>query len=146
MRRKIGIVSGIALWSCMIFLLVTAGVLYWMNVPDPLLYCFYIMFGLTIVTSFLFSVWHFFRNRKQNPRAGLKSLCIFLAGIVFLAVCYLLGDGTSPSGTLSGSERQISFFLKWTDMWLYALYVLLGITVFGIIGGIIWSYIKSRDE
>jgi hypothetical protein len=146
--------STFVLWVCM---LITVGIFaffYAEIMGDPgnesktgielILYWLYIIFVLSLLTTIFFAFRPFFSRKKDNAR----SVCISLTGVsvlaLLLAVAYLLGSGKSlPIPGYEGNENT-AFWLKLTDMWLYTIYLLIGLAIVALFGGIIWSYFKNN--
>ncbi|MDR1437303.1 MAG: hypothetical protein LBI65_04205 [Candidatus Symbiothrix sp.] len=147
-------ISTLLLWASM---LITTGifVLFYAGITgepdsenntgiDPILYWLYIIFSLNLLTTLFFAFRPLFSPKKN----GARSIRISLAGIsalaLLLAAAYMLGNATPlPIPGYTGNEN-IPFWLKTADMWLYAIYLLTGLTISALIAGIIWSYFKKN--
>lgn len=155
--KNINKISTVVLWFCMIVSL-SIFVLFYTNF-DPnsietehtthifislILNGLYFILTLTLLAVCLFSFFQFISRWKDNPRliiqpiAGLISLAILFVG------SYLFGNGNPLIIAGYEGNENTFFWLKITDMWLYSIYILMGLTVIAVFGGIIWSYIKKR--
>ena len=69
---------------------------------------------------------------------GIGFLLLLLAG------AYVLGSGRPlPMPNYSGDANTF-VWLKVIDMWLYTIYILLGLVIVALVGGIIWNYFKKN--
>ena len=143
MPFKISSISNIVLWVCILFAVATLIVLYITGEPDFILYCVYGYFLLMIVLSIVFTIWQFFRNWKEDRASVWKPILFFIVLISLFGTTYLIGDSTPLELSDDLHKENTTFFLKLTDMWLYSIYILSGLTILSVIGGIIWSYLKK---
>jgi hypothetical protein len=83
-------------------------------------------------------------KRRNTGKISLLRPLIGAGILAVLLLCtYWAGNGNPlPISGYEGDENT-SFWLKLADMWLYSIYILLGLVVLTLIGGIIWSYIKK---
>ncbi|MDR1114668.1 MAG: hypothetical protein LBL33_00655 [Tannerella sp.] len=101
-----------------------------------LLYWSYILLGLCAVSMLLFGITQFFNKFKSNPKGAITSLIVFVTFAILLIIAYAIGDGTPLSGINIDSQKfNTENWLKITDMWLYAMYILLIICIIAILGG-----------
>jgi hypothetical protein len=102
----------------------------------------YIIFILTLSVACIFSFMRFFIKWKRKPKSLLQPL--IMGGILILLLIGAYGFGKEDPFLIAGYEgvENSSFWLKLTDMWLYAIYVLLALTIIVLFGGIVWSYFK----
>jgi hypothetical protein len=99
--------------------------------------------GLAGFVTLIFSVLYFIIHRKNGKGKSWKSLIATGSMGALLLVAYQIGNGTPLSIVgYTGSENTYSW-LKLTDMWIYAIYVLLALTFLSVIGGILWSLLKK---
>ena len=137
-----GKISNSVLWICMIasFLIFGCCFIGGTDYVGALLYFLYILLLLTVVVSCLFTFVHFIKIWKKNPGKAWRRLVyiMFFAGL--LAATYMLGD----ESFVYPKEPAIPVnLLKITDMWLYSIFVLLGLVSFALVIGIGWSYWKK---
>ena len=151
--ENIGKISTIILWLCMI---VTLGIFAWfyygvINKPDSLdtmetsvlLNWLYILLLVTISVSCIFSFYKFVIRWKDKSLNSWQSLLGFIVLGLLLGTTYGLGNGTPLSIFGYEGKENTYYWLKITDMWIYSIYVLLGITIIAVFAGILWSYIKK---
>lgn len=101
-----------------------------------LLYWMYILLGICALSLVAFGVMQFANKFKENPKSALVSLGVLVAFAVLLVIAYSIGDATPLTGINADSQKfNVESWLKVTDMWLYAMYILLGLAVVAIIWG-----------
>lgn len=103
---------------------------------DLLMYWMYILLIVAAVCLLLFGLFQFFTKFKRSPKAALGGLAIFIGVAVLLFITYAMGDAT-PLARINVDSQQfnVPFWLKVSDMWLYTIYVLLGISIVAMIWG-----------
>ncbi len=153
MKLNPGKISTLVLWLCMFITVALFSAFYsgLFNHPDvrytwetsALLYWLYILLVLTVIITGILSLFRFFRRWKEEPRTAWKSFIPFFALFVLFGTTFYLGDGTSLA--ISGYEGNENTYnwLKITDMWLFSIYILLGVTFVSVFAGILWSYFKK---
>ena len=77
-------------------------------------------------------------NAKNYTLIGVGIL------IVILACTFLLGNGHPLPIPGYEGDANTTVWLKVIDMWLYTIYILLGLVIMVLVGGIIWSYFKKN--
>ncbi|MCL1934572.1 MAG: hypothetical protein FWF53_12260 [Candidatus Azobacteroides sp.] len=143
------------LWLCTLISLILAVWFYsvcFTQTPDPdtesteisaLLYWLFILFIITVCTGLIFSFFYFIRRWHENPKKIRRSAAVAPAGGFLLLIAWVSGNGNPlPLVGYKGNENTY-LWLKLTDMWLYSIYILLGLAFFALLGGIIWSYFKK---
>ena len=98
-----------------------------------LLYWVYVLLAITVVVLLLFAVLGIFTGLKTNRKATLQSILAVLAlGALFL-ITYVIGSGTPLNIVGYSGTDNVPSTLKMTDMWIYSMYVMLGLTVAAIL-------------
>ena len=101
-----------------------------------LLYWVYIVFGLAIVCLLLFGVMQFLSTLKEHPKKALGSLAVIVGFAALLGITYAIGsDQPLPGINADSAQFNVAGWLKICDMWIYSIYVLLGLSVIAIIAG-----------
>ena len=97
----------------------------------------YILLAICVAGMLLFGITQFGGKFKINPKAALVTLGILVAFAILLFVAYFMGDGTLLTSRLNPDSQKFNteFWLKLTDMWLYAMYILSVLCVFAILWG-----------
>ena len=101
---------------------------------EPLIYWCYVLIGLSIGITILFSLIKFIKGFIESPAGGLKSLIVIAVFIILFVVAWFLGS--SEKITIIGYEgtENEGFWAQFTDMLIYVGYALfIGIvaTIFG---------------
>ena len=101
---------------------------------DAIIYWNYILFGLGIIAMVGGALYQFGSTLKDSPKEALKSLVGIALLVVVLAVTWAMGD-TTPL-VMPGYEgtENVPFWLKVADMFLYTIYVLMGLAVALMVG------------
>ncbi|MDR0573614.1 MAG: hypothetical protein LBG96_06220 [Tannerella sp.] len=100
----------------------------------------YILLAVCAISMILFGVIQFANKFKTNPKGALISLAVFVCFAILLVIAYSIGNGTPLSGINADSQKyNVSNWLKVTDMWLYTMYIILGLSVCAIL----WSSVKK---
>ncbi len=96
----------------------------------------YILLAACAISMILFGVTQFANKFKTNPKGALTSLAIFAGFAILLVIAYFMGDATPLNGINADSQKfNVESWLKVTDMWLYAMYIMLTLSVVGIVWG-----------
>jgi hypothetical protein len=104
---------------------------------DPLLYWMYALLGITLVTMFFFAIAQFINNFKTDAKKALWGLGVIVLFVILFLGTYSIGDGT-PMSSLAKVETEaynVPLWLKLTDMFLYSIYIMAGLTILAIIMG-----------
>lgn len=94
----------------------------------------YAAFGLGLVLTVCFALLQFGIQLKDHTKDALQTLAIFGAFIALLAISWSMGNGQELYLPGYDAEFNVPFWLKLTDMWLYASEFLLGASILTIIG------------
>jgi hypothetical protein len=109
--------------------------------PNPiytgeLLYWAYFLLAFGAFSLLVFGLLQFFNKLKASPKSALLTLAVFAAFAVLLVVAYSIGDPTPLLGINADSQAfNTPFWLQVTDMWLYAIYILLGLAIVAMLCG-----------
>jgi len=150
MKVRIQKISGTVLYIILAITLVVIGMFYFggedatrivadpeMSQPvytDVVLYWMYVLLGITIVITVIAAIFQFITNFMDAPKAAIKSLIGLVALVALLIVTYSVCSGEAlPLQAYDGTEN-VPFWLKITDMFLYTIYTLMGISILLILG------------
>ena len=106
---------------------------------DVLIYWTYALGILSVVTVVFFVVKDFIAELAASPSAALKKIAGPIALIVLLLVTYAIGDTTPLKLNEEAQRFNAPFWLKFSDMWIYSVYVLLFLTIVAAIAGAVKS-------
>ena len=128
--------------------LVTLGLFFFGGLDEPLnkqknptftnelLLWIYLLLALCSISMLLFGITQFANKFKTNTKASLMTLGVFVGFALLLIISYSIGDGTPLAGLNKEAQKfNIESWLKITDMWLYGMYILLGLSICGIAWG-----------
>jgi multisubunit Na+/H+ antiporter MnhB subunit len=103
---------------------------------DEVLIWSYVLLGVCAISMILFGITQFFNKFKTNPKGAITSLSVLAGFVVLLIIAYTIGDGTPLSGINVDSQKyNTDSWLKITDMWLCAIYILSLLSVVAIFWG-----------
>lgn len=100
---------------------------------DALLYWIYVLLGITILAVFVFSIFGFINNFRYNRRRAINSFVTLAVFAVLLLIAYSMGDGTPLNILGYEGPDNVKGMLKLTDMWLYTIYILMGLTILAML-------------
>ena len=106
---------------------------------DVLLYWTYALGVISIVTVLFFVVKGFVAELSASPSDALKTIAGPIALIVLLLVTYAIGDTTPLKLNQEAQGFNTPFWLKFSDMWIYSVYVLLFLTIVAAVAGAVKS-------
>jgi len=93
---------------------------------DPFLFWAYVVVGLGIILLIVFAVKTFI----TDPKAGMQSLIWIVGFVALLAVCYIVSPAEGFERVVNGeTEVYTQETMKMIDMWLFSMYVLIGLPV-----------------
>ncbi len=101
---------------------------------DLLIYWMYLLLGVTIAVTLVAAIYQLIANFIDSPKATIKSLLGLVLLIVIMIGSYAAGSGEALVMPGYDGSENVPFWLKLTDMFLYTIYILMGITILLIIG------------
>lgn len=117
--------------------------------PEPrftnlLLYLCYVALIVAVLALIGFGIWGFAGSLRTNRKAALGGLLALVALVALLAITYAIGstEHLSLSGDFAGYNTD--HYLKLSDMWLFSIYIMLGLTVIAMIWGAIYTSMKKK--
>lgn len=100
---------------------------------DLMLYWAYILLAVTIVALVVLAAFSFISSLKSSPKSAMGGLIAAIALIVILGLTYAIGSGELLNiPGYEGTDNNPST-LKMTDMWIYSMYVMLGLSIVAIL-------------
>lgn len=100
---------------------------------DLLLNWGFLVLGLGVASTLGFALLHFAKELKDRPTEAVKSLAGLIGVVVMFFVCWTFGSGETLSIPGYDGEDNVYFWLKWTDMLLYASYFLLACAIGSVV-------------
>lgn len=101
---------------------------------DALLYWMYALLLLTVLLSLGTALYKFAGKWADSPREAMRSLLGMALLLCVLAVSWMFGSEIPLDMPGYEGTENVPFWLKLADMFLYTIYVLLGVAVLLIIG------------
>lgn len=100
---------------------------------DLMLYWAYILLAVTIVALVVLAAFSFISSLKSSPKSAMGGLIAAIALIVILGLTYAIGSGELLNiPGYEGTDNNPGT-LKMTDMWIYSMYVMLGLSIVAIL-------------
>ena len=103
------------------------------NFTNGLLYWIYVLLGVTVFSVFAFSVFGFINNLRRNRKKAMNSLVMLAIFAILLVVAYSIGDGTPLNILGYEGPDNVPTRLKMTDMWIYSVYILMGLVILSML-------------
>lgn len=100
---------------------------------DALIYWMYILFGIMVAVTVVAAVYQLASGFVDAPKATLKSLLGFVLLIVIMIVSWAVGSGEPLVMPGYDGTENVPFWLKITDMFLYTLYIQVGVLILAIV-------------
>lgn len=100
---------------------------------DTLLYLIYGLLGLCLFVTIVAFLVKFAKSLKDSPKRALRSLLGFILIVLVLVVTWSMGSEEPLVMPGYDGTENVPFWLKLTDMFLYTIYLLFGLTVVLII-------------
>jgi len=98
-----------------------------------MLYWAYFLLAVTVVVLILFAIFGFFRSLKTHPKSALGRLLVLVAVVVVLGGSYALGSGELLNIPGYDGPDNNPATLRMTDMWIFSMYIMLGLSIVAII-------------
>lgn len=94
-----------------------------------------------------FAIVGFASNLKdpKRRRSSLTGLVSFIAIVVLLVITYAIGSTDPVSLSIDFQKYNTDFYLKFADMWLYSIYVVLCINIVALIVFAIKGALRSKE-
>jgi len=103
---------------------------------ETLLFWLYAMLTLCVGGMLLFAVMQFASSFTRNVKGSIASLAVLGGFVLLMILAYSMGDATPMAGINASSQMyNTEFWLKLSDMWIYALYIMLTLATLLIIAG-----------
>lgn len=111
---------------------------------DLLLYLSYGVFIVAVLVMLGFALWGFVLNLRTNPKKALGGLVVVVALAVLLGVTYAVGSTEHLPLSADFQQYNTDSYLKLSDMWLYSIYAVFGITIAAMIWGAVRTSVQTK--
>jgi len=109
---------------------------------DELLFWIYILLAICIISMLTFGITQFLNKLLTHPKSSLVSFAVIVGFGLLLFLTYTLADATPfPMSSINPDTQQfnVEFWLRIIDMWIYSVYILIGLAV----AVIVWGSVKK---
>lgn len=102
---------------------------------DTLFYLMYVALGVTLLAMLYFAVVGMVNNLRdpKRRRNALGGLLVVVALAALLFITYAIGGTERLSLSVDFQQYNTDGYLKFTDMWLYSIYFVLGLNIIALI-------------
>ena len=117
-----------------------------LNIPkftDALLYWIYVLVVLVILVTFGFVLAKLVETFKVDPKAGIRSVLVVLAGVGLCALCWFLGSPEKVEILGYEGTDNVGNMARMSDAIMYLVYILTASTVAALVWGVIYTKIKK---
>ena len=117
-----------------------------LNIPkftDTLLYWIYVLVALVILVTFGFVLAKLVETFKVDPKAGIRSVLVVLAGVGLCALCWFLGSPEKVEILGYEGTDNVGNMARMSDAIMYLVYILTASTVVALVWGVIYTKIKK---
>ncbi len=101
---------------------------------DAMLWLIYVMIGLAVACTLVAAFFQFAAALKDNPASAIRSLLGLILLAAVMVVSWFLGSDKVMNIPGYEGTDNVPFWLQFSDMFIYAIYFLLGATIVAIIG------------
>ncbi|MDR0988391.1 MAG: hypothetical protein LBM06_02880 [Prevotellaceae bacterium] len=147
MKVRIQKISSAALYVMLVVTLIILGLFYFggetpvaqrvvadtsMSEPlqtDTLIYWMYVLLVATVVVTLLGALYKFVAGLIDSPLAAVKSLIGLILLAAVMVISWNVGSGEPLKMPAYDGTENVYEWLKLTDMFLYTIYVLMGVLI-----------------
>lgn len=119
--------------------------------PEPkftnaLFYLMYFAVAVTLIAMIGFAIVGFAKNMKdpKKRKSSLAGLLSLVAIVVLLAITYAVGGTDHLALSADFQKYNTDFYLKFADMWLYSIYIVLAINILAAVAFAIKGSLSSK--
>ncbi len=95
----------------------------------------YILLGIVCLVTLGFVIWDFVKNLRVNTKKALRQLCVVVAFVVLVIVCWSLGSAEEVHIVGYEGTDNVGAMARLSDACLYMSYILLCGTLCAMIFG-----------
>ena len=110
---------------------------------NVLLYWIYALVVLVILATFGFVIAKLVETFKVDPKAGVRSVLVVLAGVALCALCWFLGSPEKVEILGYEGTDNVGNMARMSDAIMYLVYILTASTVAALVWGVIYTKVKK---
>ena len=110
---------------------------------NALLFWIYALVVLVILVTFGFVLAKLVETFKVDPKAGVRSVLVVLAGVALCALCWFLGSPEKVEILGYEGTDNVGNMARLSDAIMYLVYILTASTVAALVWGVIYTKVKK---
>ena len=110
---------------------------------NALLFWIYALVVLVILVTFGFVLAKLVETFKVDPKAGVRSVLVVLAGVALCALCWFLGSPEKVEILGYEGTDNVGNMARMSDAIMYLVYILTASTVVALVWGVIYTRVKK---
>lgn len=110
---------------------------------DVLIYWMYVLVIVGVAVTLGFAIFQFALKLKDDTKSALQSLAVMGVFALMMVICWSIGSGEPLYIQGYEGTENVYFWLKFTDMLLYAIYALIAIPVLIMLFGSVMKFFKK---
>ena len=110
---------------------------------NALLFWIYALVVLVILVTFGFVIAKLIETFKVDPKAGLRSVLVVLAGVGLCALCWFLGSPEKIEILGYEGTDNVGNMARMSDAIMYLVYILTASTVAALVWGVVYTKVKK---
>ena len=110
---------------------------------NALLFWIYALVVLVILVTFGFVLAKLVETFKVDPKAGVRSVLVVLAGVALCALCWFLGSPEKVEILGYEGTDNVGNMARMSDAIMYLVYILTASTVAALVWGVIYTKVKK---
>ena len=100
---------------------------------DLLLFWTYALVALSVVVLLFFAIIGLVKGLIENPKKAIGGLLALVGLAVMLLITFSMGSGEPLDILGYTGPHNVYFWLKFVDMWIYSIYIMIGVVILAII-------------
>ena len=110
---------------------------------NALLFWIYALVVLVILVTFGFVLAKLVETFKVDPKAGVRSVLVVLAGVALCALCWFLGSPEKVEILGYEGTDNVGNMARMSDAIMYLVYILTASTLAALVWGVIYTKVKK---
>lgn len=111
---------------------------------DPLIYWSYILLALSLVVTVGLLLFQYVEHLKTDFKAAIKSLIAVAILAVIMLISFFAGSGEEMKIIGYEGADNSGFWAQFTDMCLYATYILIGGVLLALVGSAVYKQMLRK--